>query len=144
MIATAVFVSFSCPGDPAALCSLPSTESQVELLRTTGSQQPISSIHWYLQSLLRGDLGISTSYSQPVTTVILGRSMKQRPAHLSLITTSIGIAGGVMAAVGGNLFWRGPPSLGLAQLFEFLVWNASHSVFAVKCSGFQLMGLLGW
>lgn len=114
VIATAVFVLFRiAPGDPAALIlGANATQSQVDILRDQmGLNQPIFLQYGsYLASLLRGDLGISTSYSQPVVTVIVGRLGATAALLIVslLIATTVGIAGGVMAAVKPrSVFWRG-------------------------------------
>lgn len=152
VIATAVFVLFRiAPGDPAALLlGANATQSQVELLREQlGLNQPIFVQYIeYLQSLLRGDLGISTSYSQPVTTVILSR-VDETAALLILsllIATSIGIAGGVMAAVKPkSSFWRGTLLLWVLLLAIPNFWFGMLLIqfFAVKLQWLPAYGSAG-
>ncbi len=105
IIASAVFLLFRvAPGDPAALIlGANATQSQVDLLhKQMGLDQPlIVQYGSYLASLLHGDLGVSTSYSQPVASVIVNRvGATLALLVLSLlIATTIGIAGGIMAAL---------------------------------------------
>jgi ABC-type dipeptide/oligopeptide/nickel transport system permease component len=114
VIASAVFVLFRiAPGDPAALIlGGNATQSQVDILREQmGLNQPIiMQFGSFLANLFRGDLGMSSSYSQPVTTVIMSRVGATAALLLLslLIATTVGIAGGVMAAVKPkSAFWKG-------------------------------------
>jgi ABC-type dipeptide/oligopeptide/nickel transport system permease component len=114
VIATGVFVLFRiAPGDPASLLlGALATQEQVDIYREQlGLNDPIWSQYLgYLQSLFSGDLGVSTSYSQSVTTVIMSR-VDETAALLILsltIAVTIGISAGVMAAIRPqSLPWRG-------------------------------------
>lgn len=105
VIVTGVFLLFRvAPGDPAALIlGANATRSQVELLRDQmGLNQPlIVQYGSYLGHLFQGDLGMSTSYSQPVVSVIVGRIGATLALLLFslLIATTVGVAGGILAAL---------------------------------------------
>jgi ABC-type dipeptide/oligopeptide/nickel transport system permease component len=152
VIATAVFALFRmAPGDPAALIlGANATQSQVDVLREQmGLNQPILvQFIQYLQDLVRGDLGISTSYSQPVMTVIMGR-VDETAALLILsllIATSIGIVGGVMAAVRPkSFFWRGTLLLWVLLLAVPNFWFGMLLIqfFAVKLQWLPAYGSAG-
>jgi peptide/nickel transport system permease protein len=123
VIVTAVFLLFRvAPGDPAALIlGANATGSQVELLREQmGLNQPlISQYGSYLADLLHGDLGVSTSYSQPAVSVIVERIGATLALLLLslLIATTVGMAGGIMAA----LRPRAPVSKGTLLLWVLLL-----------------------
>lgn len=152
VIATAVFALFRmAPGDPAALIlGANATQSQVDVLREQmGLNQPIFvQFIEYLQDLVRGDLGISSSYSQPVMTVIMGR-VDETAALLILsllIATSIGIVGGVMAAVRPrSFFWRGTLLLWVLLLAVPNFWFGMLLIqlFAVKLQWLPAYGSAG-
>lgn len=152
VIATAVFALFRmAPGDPAALIlGANATQSQVDVLREQmGLNQPIFvQFIEYLQNLVQGDLGISTSYSQPVMTVIMGR-VDETAALLILsllIATSIGIVGGVMAAVRPrSFFWRGTLLLWVLLLAVPNFWFGMLLIqlFAVKLQWLPAYGSAG-
>ncbi|HUW87284.1 MAG TPA: ABC transporter permease [Candidatus Paceibacterota bacterium] len=152
VIATAVFALFRmAPGDPAALIlGANATQSQVDVLREQmGLNQPIFvQFIEYLQNLVQGDLGISSSYSQPVMTVIMSR-VDETAALLILsllIATSIGLVGGVMAAVRPrSFFWRGTLLLWVLLLAVPNFWFGMLLIqlFAVKLQWLPAYGSAG-
>ena len=91
------FLIHLAPGDPVYyLAGQSGDEAYYELIRAKfGLDQPLTTQLWvYLSSVLRGDLGYSLSYQQPVAAVIFSRV----PATLLLIVSAI-----LMASVGGIL-----------------------------------------
>ena len=91
------FLIHLAPGDPVYyLAGQSGDEAYYELIRAKfGLDQPLTTQLWvYLSSVLRGDLGYSLSYQQPVSSVIFSRV----PATLLLIVSAI-----LMASVGGIL-----------------------------------------
>ncbi len=91
------FLIHLAPGDPVYyLAGQSGDEAYYELIRAKlGLDQPLLTQLWvYLSSVLRGDLGYSLSYQQPVSAVIFSRV----PAPLLLIVSAI-----LMASVGGIL-----------------------------------------
>ena len=89
------FLIHLAPGDPVYyLAGQSGDEQYYELIRAKfGLDQPLTMQLWvYLSSVLRGDLGYSLSYQQPVSAVIFSRV----PATLLLIVSAI-----LMASVGG-------------------------------------------
>jgi len=91
------FLIHLAPGDPVYyLAGQSGDEAYYELIRAKfGLDQPLTTQLWvYLSSVLRGDLGYSLSYQQPVAAVIFSRV----PATLLLIVSAI-----LMASFGGIL-----------------------------------------
>ena len=91
------FLIHLAPGDPVYyLAGQSGDEQYYQLIRQKfGLDQPLLTQLWvYLSSVLRGDLGFSLSYQQPVSAVIFARV----PATLLLILSAI-----LMASVGGVL-----------------------------------------
>jgi len=91
------FLIHLAPGDPVYyLAGQSGDEAYYESIRAKfGLDQPLATQLWvYLSSVLRGDLGYSLSYQQPVSSVIFSRV----PATLLLIVSAI-----LMASVGGVL-----------------------------------------
>jgi peptide/nickel transport system permease protein len=91
------FLIHLAPGDPVYyLAGQSGDEAYYELIRAKfGLDQPLTTQLWvYLSSVLRGDLGYSLSYQQPVAAVIFSRV----PATLLLIVSAI-----LMASVSGVL-----------------------------------------
>ncbi len=91
------FLIHLAPGDPVYyLAGQSGDEQYYQLIRQKfGLDQPLTTQLWvYLASVLRGDLGFSLSYQQPVSAVILARV----PATLLLILSAI-----LMASIGGVL-----------------------------------------
>jgi peptide/nickel transport system permease protein len=91
------FLIHLAPGDPVYyLAGQSGDEQYYELIRAKfGLDQPLLTQLWvYLSSVLRGDLGYSLSYQQPVAAVIFSRV----PATLLLIVSAI-----LMASFGGIL-----------------------------------------
>ncbi len=91
------FLIHLAPGDPVYyLAGQSGDEQYYELIRHKfGLDQPLLTQLWvYLSSVLRGDLGFSLSYQQPVSAVIFARV----PATLLLILSAI-----LTASVGGVL-----------------------------------------
>ncbi|HEV8160662.1 MAG TPA: ABC transporter permease, partial [Pyrinomonadaceae bacterium] len=70
------FLIHLAPGDPVYyLAGQSGDEAYYELIRAKfGLDQPLTTQLWvYLSSVLRGDLGYSLSYQQPVAAVIFSR-----------------------------------------------------------------------
>jgi len=91
------FLIHLAPGDPVYyLAGQSGDEQYYQLIRAKfGLDQPLLTQLWiYLGSVLRGDLGYSISYQQPVSSVIFSRV----PATLLLILSAL-----LMATVGGVL-----------------------------------------
>ncbi len=91
------FLIHLAPGDPVYyLAGQSGDEQYYQLIRAKfGLDQPLLTQLWvYLSSTLRGDLGFSLSYQQPVSAVIFARV----PATLLLILSAI-----LMASIGGVL-----------------------------------------
>ena len=91
------FLIHLAPGDPVYyLAGQSGDEQYYQLIRAKfGLDQPLLTQLWvYLASVLRGDLGFSLSYQQPVSAVIFARV----PATLLLILSAI-----LMASFGGVL-----------------------------------------
>ncbi len=91
------FLIHLAPGDPVYyLAGQSGDEQYYALIRAKfGLDQPLTTQLWkYLSSVLRGDLGYSLSYQQPVASVIFSRV----PATLLLILSAL-----LMASVGGVL-----------------------------------------
>jgi peptide/nickel transport system permease protein len=91
------FLIHLAPGDPVYyLAGQSGDEQYYQLIRHKfGLDQPLLTQLWiYLGSVLRGDLGYSISYQQPVSAVIFSRV----PATLLLILSAL-----LMATVGGVL-----------------------------------------
>jgi peptide/nickel transport system permease protein len=89
------FLIHLAPGDPVYyLAGQSGDEQYFELIRAKfGLDQPLTTQLWvYLSSVLRGDLGYSLSYQQPVAAVIFSRV----PATLLLVLSAL-----LMASVGG-------------------------------------------
>ena len=85
------FLIHLAPGDPVYyLAGQSGDEAYYQLIRAKfGLDQPLTTQLWvYLSSVLRGDLGYSLSYQQPVISVILSRV----PATLLLILSALLIA----------------------------------------------------
>ncbi|MDQ6785529.1 MAG: ABC transporter permease [Acidobacteriota bacterium] len=94
------FLIHLAPGDPVYyLAGQSGDEQYYQLIRAKfGLDQPLLTQLWiYLGSVLRGDLGYSISYQQPVSAVIFSRV----PATLLLILSAITLAsvGGVLLGV---------------------------------------------
>jgi len=91
------FLIHLAPGDPVYyLAGQSGDEQYYQLIRAKfGLDQPLTTQLWvYLAGVLRGDLGFSLSYQQPVSAVIFARV----PATLLLILSAI-----LLASVGGVL-----------------------------------------
>ncbi len=91
------FLIHLAPGDPVYyLAGQSGDEQYYKLIRAKfGLDQPLTTQLWvYLSSVLRGDLGYSLSYQQPVASVIFSRV----PATLLLILSAI-----LLASIGGVL-----------------------------------------
>ncbi len=91
------FLIHLAPGDPVYyLAGQSGDEHYYQLIRAKfGLDQPLLTQLWiYLGSVLRGDLGYSISYQQPVSAVIFSRV----PATLLLILSAL-----LLASVGGVL-----------------------------------------
>ena len=91
------FLIHLAPGDPVYyLAGQSGDEQYYAMIRAKfGLDQPLTTQLWvYLASVLRGDLGFSLSYQQPVSAVILARV----PATLLLILSAL-----LMASVSGVL-----------------------------------------
>jgi peptide/nickel transport system permease protein len=91
------FLIHLAPGDPVYyLAGQSGDEQYYQLIRAKfGLDQPLLTQLWvYLSSVLRGDLGYSISYQQPVSAVIFSRV----PATLLLILSAL-----LLASVGGVL-----------------------------------------
>ena len=89
------FLIHLAPGDPVYyLAGQSGDEQYYQLIRAKfGLDQPLLTQLWvYLSSVLRGDLGFSLSYQQPVSAVIFSRV----PATVLLILSAI-----LMASIGG-------------------------------------------
>lgn len=153
LIATGVFVLFRiAPGDPAALIlGALATQEQVDVFREQlGLNDPIWSQYiGYLQSLFQGDFGNSTSYSQPVTTVIMSR-VDETAALLILsllIAVSIGISAGIMSAIKPHSFaWRGTLLLWVLLLAvpNFWLGMLLIQLFSVKLGWLPAYGSAGF
>jgi len=142
------------PGDPveqlqgggqdASVALAP--ESRAQLLRYYGLDQPLPvQFGHYLLATMRGDLGFSIHFNQPVRTLVLHR-----------IGWTLLLAGGslILAACLGSLLglllaWRArsrwSTALGLVALLggslpEFVVGLALLSIFAVSWSLFPISG----
>ena len=94
------FLIHLAPGDPVYyLAGQSGDEAYYQLIRAKfGLDQPLTTqLGLYLSSVLRGDLGFSLSYQQPVAAVILSRV----PATLLLVLTALLIAafGGILLGV---------------------------------------------
>lgn len=92
---TFVFLVTRLSGDPAVMMAGPDTtpEQLDELRRQFGLDRPLWQQYWdYMTGLLRGDLGVSLRYRQPVLDLILERF----PATLILSVSGI-----VLATVSG-------------------------------------------
>ncbi|MBA3357014.1 MAG: ABC transporter permease, partial [Pyrinomonadaceae bacterium] len=97
------------PGDPVHLLAGQSgDEKYYEFIRAKfGLNQPLTTQLWtYLSSVLRGDLGYSLGYQQPVLRVILERIPATLLLMLSaiLLSTTAGVVLGVEAARRENSF----------------------------------------
>lgn len=101
---TLVFLVTRLTGDPATLMAGPDAtlEQLAELRRQFGLDRPLWVQYWeYMTGILRGDLGISLRYNQPVVDLILQRL----PATLllasvgTLLATVVGIFLGAIAAL---------------------------------------------
>jgi len=97
------------PGDPVHLLAGQSGDQQYyEFIRAKfGLDQPLTTQLWiYLSSVLRGDLGYSLGYQQPVLRVILERIPATLLLMLSavLLSTTAGVVLGVEAARRENSF----------------------------------------
>ena len=141
VILSAVFVLFRiAPGDPAALILGGNASSdQVDLLRhQMGLDQPLwQQYGQYLGRMVRGDLGDSSSYSQPVTSVVaahVGATLQLLVLSLAIAVT-IGMLAGTLAAVKPRaLFARGTLLLwvGLLAVPNFWLGMLLVQVFAVN------------
>ncbi|MBA3770061.1 MAG: ABC transporter permease [Blastocatellia bacterium] len=94
------FLIHLAPGDPVYyLAGQSGDEAYYAMIRAKfGLDQPLLTQLWvYFSSILRGDLGYSLNYQQPVSSVIFSRI----PATLLLILSSVLVAavGGVILAV---------------------------------------------
>ncbi len=94
------FLIHLAPGDPVYyLAGQSGDEAYYAMIRAKfGLDQPLLTQLWvYFSSVLRGDLGYSLNYQQPVSSVIFSRI----PATLLLILSSVLVAavGGVILAV---------------------------------------------
>ncbi|MBA2527846.1 MAG: ABC transporter permease [Pyrinomonadaceae bacterium] len=97
------------PGDPVhLLAGQTGDEKYYEFIRSKfGLNQPLTTQLWiYLSSVLRGDLGYSLGYQQPVLRVILERIPATLLLMLSaiLLSTTVGVVLGVEAARRENSF----------------------------------------
>lgn len=153
LILSAVFLLFRiAPGDPAALIlGGNASQSQVDLLREQmGLNQPL----WrqyvqYLGEMLRGDFGDSTSYSQPVVSVVIGHiGATVGLLVLSMvIAVTIGMSAGILAAVKPRaLFARGSLLLWVVLLAvpNFWLGMLLIQVFAVNLKWLPAIGSSGF
>ena len=97
------------PGNPVhMLAGQSGDEKYYEFIRAKfGLDQPLTTQLWiYLSSVLRGDLGYSLGYQQPVLRVILERIPATLLLMLSaiLLSTTVGVVLGVEAARRENSF----------------------------------------
>jgi len=95
------------PGDPASvLLGANATPEQIADLKTTwGLDRPISTqFFYYLTNFLRGDLGQSLYYNQPVLGMLAARAETSLllGALSLLVVVGIGIPAGIVAAVRRN------------------------------------------
>lgn len=103
-IVTLLFVVFRwVPGDPALIIAGPTaTQEQIETIRRDlGLDRPLWAQYLaFLRDLSRGDLGVSLSFHQPVSKIVLTRlepTLALMAASLAL-TVALAIPSGVVAA----------------------------------------------
>lgn len=148
-----VFVVLSIlPGDPAAL--MLGTSARDDTLAALRAQMGLDRPLWrqylgWTGGLLRGDFGVSFTYSVPVSELIGARAMVSVPlaGMAILLSTVIAIPVGVMAAA-----TRGRPAdvllMGAAQLGvslpNFWLGLLFILLFSVNLSWFPASGFAGW
>lgn len=120
---TAVFILFrAAGGDPATLIlgSDASTEAVRRLQHQMGLDRPLWEQYLdYLAGALHGDLGMSSSYGQPVASVIVGYV----GATVTLLVVSVGLAVvvGMSAGIAAALWPQSPAARGSLLLWVVLL-----------------------
>lgn len=144
VIVTVVFFVFRViPGDPALIFASPSaTWEEIELVRRSmGLDQPILVQYGrFLAGLIRGDLGVSTSFGVPVTDVLSARlPATALLAGVSLVLAStLGISSGLAVALRPRATLSQVATvivIGLLAIPNFWLGLVLMQVFAVR---------LGW
>jgi peptide/nickel transport system permease protein len=140
------------PGDPASL--MLGTEAQPDTLAALRHQMgldvpaPTRFITW-IWGLVRGDFGVSYTYSVPVAELIRGRMVVTVPLALMAICISVGVAlpVGVLAAArrgrGADVASMGVAQLGVA-LPNFWLGILLILLFAVYLRWVPAGGFPGW
>lgn len=150
------------PGDPAYLLAGQSgDESYYAFIRGRfGLDKPITAQLWiYLTSVLRGDLGYSISYGQPVVNVVFSRLPATLLLTMSalLFSTTVGVWLGVESARHANspadrtiasftaLCYSVPSfSIGQALLITFSLGLGVFPAQGMVSSSQQLSGMARW
>jgi len=144
------FLIHLAPGDPVYyLAGQSGDEAYYAMIRAKfGLDQPLLTQLWvYFSSILRGDLGYSLNYQQPVSSVIFSRI----PATLLLILSSVLVAavGGVILAVEAarrenSLYDRAVNTFVLLghSLPSFSIGHLLLLVFALYLGLFPAQGML--
>ncbi|GAA2828229.1 ABC transporter permease [Kribbella solani] len=143
---TFVLVSLS-PGDPAEqILGFNATPESIARLRSAmGLNQPLWDQYWnWIRSAATGDLGTSISTGTPVADAISARL----PVTLSLVagallvTSLLGVGGGVLASLRGGGVARAVDAVALLGFALPSFWLASGMValFAVRLGWFPAIG----
>ncbi len=153
LVSLAAFAVFQIlPGDPAAvILGVDADPVQVEQLREAmGADKPLTQrfVNW-IAGVLRGDLGTSYRYHQPVAGLISnGLSVTLSLSLLSLFFTAlIGLPVGIWLARHGKKAYAAPISF-LSQLGlsvpAFCVSIGLISLFSVKLKWLPSLGYVSW
>lgn len=110
VLTVSFFLIHLIPGDPAAVLLGPgATPDQIQALRQSlGLDQPVG---WqyvkYVNRVLRGDLGLSIYFQQPVLSVVLAHAEASLLLGLLgiLVVIGLGISAGVISAVRPYTWW---------------------------------------
>jgi peptide/nickel transport system permease protein len=151
IILTVLFFLFRlAPGDPITRMIDPSmTPEEAEILKVQlGLDKPLGTQYvYYLRNFIRGRLGVSFHYGQPVARLIAQRL----PNTILLFTTAVILSAWVGVWLGKRVAWRKGSRTDTAITIGalichtlFLPWLALLIIwfFAFKVGGFPMTGML--
>ena len=131
------------PGDPIAYLAGQSGDAAyfAEMRARYGLDRPIAEqLGLYLVNVLRGELGYSFAYSQPVLQVVLSRV----PATLLLMLSALALATGLGVVLGVVGAWRVESALDYGLSALTLVGYSIPAFFFGQALVIVFAGGLGW